>query len=112
MPATQVGQQRFLDQGFRQENTGPKIAKFVVGDPQFERRGKFPDELFRSYLSGLESIHQVSSAHPSGELGGRIVAERLQPGIGALEIERDDDVAEVKEDGLDHYYLGPLPTSC
>jgi hypothetical protein len=55
-------------------------------------------------VAALEARHQASIAHALRDFGDRVVAEGLQLGIGEPEIEGDDDVAEVEEDGFYHYF--------
>lgn len=104
MAGAQVGQEGLLDQWFGQENAGPQIAEIVVGDVQFELGGKFPDELLGADVAALEARHQAGIAHALRDLGDRVIAKGLQLRIGEPEIEGDDDVAEVEEDGFYHYF--------
>jgi len=96
MALGQAGKKRLSNEGFGEENTGPKIAKFMVGNAQVEHRGKFFDELFGADLSAFEAPYQIGPAHPGRDFGSGVIAERLEPRIGELEIKGDDDVAEVK----------------
>jgi len=56
-------------------------------------------------LPALKSRHQIGPAHSLRNFRDRIIAEQPQLRVGTLEIERDDDVTEVEEDGFDHYLL-------
>jgi hypothetical protein len=95
-------QQAFRDQGVRQEDAAPDLAELLVGDAQAEHAAELFHEIARLDQAGFEAVHQIGGGDAFRNLGGGIIAEFFHGAVAAGEIEGDQDLAQIEDDGFDH----------
>ena len=99
-------QQALRDQRVGQEDAAPDLAELFVGDAQVEHAAELFHEIARLDQAGFEAMHQVGGGDALGNLRGGIIAELFHGAVAAGEIEGDQNLPQIEDDGLDH--VGPV----
>src|SRR5476649_1552041 len=106
VPRRQAFEHAFGDQGHG-EDAAPDAAEAVVIQGQVQNAGELFDEIPGFYQAGFEALDEVGGGEALGDLGRRVRAEALQRTVGALEIEIDENLSQVEDDGSVHANSGP-----
>ena len=78
------------------KNRVPGFAEDCVIESRLEKLGKLGDEVARLDQAFLESLHQTRAGDPSPDLLFGMPAVPLQSPIAAAEIERDENLPQIK----------------
>jgi hypothetical protein len=92
----------FRDEGLREKDGAPDVAKVRVLEVYAEDSGELLDKGFRLDLAGFEALHESCGPKSFGDLLEGKAAKRGEPLVGALKVEGNQDAPEVEDDGSYH----------
>ncbi len=97
----QLFEHAFGHQGFS-KNGAPDLAEAVVLQIQIEDAGELPHEIGWFHQARFEAFHQIGGGDAPRHFCGRVGAQTFERPVSALEIEIDQDPAQIENDGLVH----------
>ena len=100
--APQAFEQALRNQRLGKEDAGPDVPELLIGDLHVEQPAGFCDKILRADLPLLETLRQPGPANEFGDALRGVRAHPRQCLVAAAEVHRDDHIAEIKQNRLDH----------